>query len=113
MEKPFCETLGDPELLVVHNQVLLRDNYTCQHCGSQKREFLETHHIEPTLISPEKKYDEDKMITHCMWCHAWEGHKHDEAMREKILARYAIKLHLKYVRPTDKETMGSLPFGNS
>ena len=108
MEKTFCETLGDPELTIVKNRVLLRDNYTCQNCGLQRRKLLTVHHIEPILISPEKKYDEDNMITHCYWCHAWQGHKHDEAMRTLILRQYAIILHLEYIRPSDKEATPGL-----
>ena len=102
MEKPFCETLGDPELALWANRVKLRDNYTCRHCGSTDRKILDAHHIKPVSQFPEIKYNEENGITYCMWCHAWQGHKHNKVMREKILARYAVVLHLRYVRTTDE-----------
>lgn len=113
MEKAFCETLGDPELTLWANRVKLRDFYTCRHCGQTKRKFLDSHHIKPIYQFPELKYDDDNGRTLCMWCHAWQGHKDKKAIREKILTRYAVILHLEYVRPTDKKTTQSLFVGDS
>ena len=108
MAQPFCETIGDPELVLWRNRVLQRDNYTCQNCGLQIRKLLTPHHIKPASQFPELKYDDDNGITYCYLHHALVGHKHNKVIQDMILRRYAIILHLMYVRPTDKETVGCL-----
>lgn len=100
--QPFYEMISDdPELVQWSITVKVRDFYTCRHCGQTDRKLLDAHHIKPISQYPELKYSGDNGITYCMWCHAWQGHKKSKPMREKILTRYAIALHLKYVRPTD------------
>lgn len=47
--------------------VLERDNYTCQLCGNKER--LETHHIVPILIVPERIFDLSNGQTLCYECH--------------------------------------------
>lgn len=50
--------------------VYLRDNYTCQHCGSKKE--LQAHHIIPWKNTKNRKwlrYDIDNGITLCRSCH--------------------------------------------
>jgi 5-methylcytosine-specific restriction endonuclease McrA len=49
-------------------QILIRDNYICQECGSRDNP-LEVHHIIPLRINEEKFMDEDNGITLCTTCH--------------------------------------------
>ena len=56
-----------PEHIAWRDEVLLRDNYTCQLCGSPERP--EAHHIYPFRYYPERQFDVDNGITLCYWCH--------------------------------------------
>lgn len=56
--------------------VLQRDNYTCQKCGvgrveSYKKlnEDLHIHHVKPISRRPELAFEEDNVITLCRRCH--------------------------------------------
>lgn len=51
--------------------VLLRDNYTCQKCGSKKR-CLHVHHIESFSEHPDLRLDSSNGITLCFNCHMEE-----------------------------------------
>lgn len=50
-----------------HKQVLKRDNYICQECGSNKH--LEAHHIKPLKYFPELAVDLNNGQTLCNNCH--------------------------------------------
>lgn len=47
---------------------LIRDNYTCQCCGSNN--LLEVHHIENFSTNIDKRYDIENSITLCKKCHS-------------------------------------------
>ena len=49
-------------------QVLERDNYTCQKCGTKKRP-LHTHHIKPLYENLDLIADVDNGLTVCARCH--------------------------------------------
>jgi 5-methylcytosine-specific restriction endonuclease McrA len=51
----------------LRQMVLLRDNYTCQKCGSEVS--LHCHHIWPLNESPITSADMDECITLCKSCH--------------------------------------------
>lgn len=117
MEKtPFYELAplsDDPELRTWSINVKIRDGYVCRHCGELDRELLDSHHIKPISQFLELKYDIDNGITHCLWCHAFQGHKDNKAIRDMILARLAIILYLRYVKPTDQKAAPGLFSGNN
>jgi 5-methylcytosine-specific restriction endonuclease McrA len=48
-------------------EVLKRDSYTCQHCGS--KEYLHVHHIQAWAEYPELRYEVTNGITVCEECH--------------------------------------------
>ena len=48
-------------------EVLERDNFTCQLCGSQERP--EAHHIYKYSEYPDRRFDVDNGIVLCHWCH--------------------------------------------
>lgn len=50
--------------------VYQRDNYTCQHCGSQRGGTLCAHHIQSWADYPELRFDVSNGITLCNDCHA-------------------------------------------
>jgi len=55
---------------------LERDNYTCQHCGTQ--DDLQVHHIDGNgMTSPResRNNDLDNLITLCRRCHTKEHHR--------------------------------------
>ena len=50
--------------------VLMRDNYLCQHCGSS--EHLQAHHIKGWKEFPDLRYTVENGVTLCVRCHAEE-----------------------------------------
>lgn len=52
--------------------VLSRDNYICQRCGS--KDNLVAHHIKPFAVNKELRFDINNGITLCQNCHK-EVHK--------------------------------------
>ena len=109
--QPFHEIIpisDDPELRRWSIGVKISHGYVCRHCGELDRKLLDSHHIKPISKFPELKYDIDNGICYCLWCHAFQGHKDNKAIRDMILARLAIILYLRYAKPTDKKTAPSL-----
>lgn len=72
-------------------QVKIKGGWVCK-CGELDKELLESHHIEPVKVSPEKQYDLDNGQCLCLWCHA-EAHITDRAVYNMILARLAVILY--------------------
>ena len=50
-------------------QVLSRDNYTCQICGDNKGGNLNAHHLNGWNTFPEQRFDLDNGVTLCTDCH--------------------------------------------
>jgi len=61
--------------------VLLRDNLTCQVCGSKKK--LQAHHINSGSYFPELRYDVDNGITLCRNCHSHFHNDYKKSYRAK------------------------------
>jgi hypothetical protein len=55
------------EIYAWRSKVFKRDNYKCQHCGSQKQ--LEAHHIIEWAKCVETRFDLDNGLTLCILCH--------------------------------------------
>jgi HNH endonuclease len=75
---------------VIKFDVLKRDNYECQLCGSKKE--LKLHHIIPKQIAPNKIEDLNNLITLCKTCHLYKAHmgcynKYDEVLAEELIAK--------------------------
>ena len=67
-------------------QVNERDNYTCQICGCNIKEIIETHHIKRFRDYPELRFDVNNGITICKFCHQLE-HTKKQYKRENIEKR--------------------------
>lgn len=71
----YGELLFRPEWKQKRAQILFRDNYTCQFCGSTNRESLQVHHRQYHFINRLEKfkdpwdYPEECLITICKRCH--------------------------------------------
>lgn len=75
----YGELLFRPEWKLKREQILLRDNYTCQFCGSTQKNELQVHHRQYHYISRlgifKKPWDypDECLITICKCCHD-KGH---------------------------------------
>lgn len=58
-------------MITWRNEVFVRDDFTCQHCG-QKGGKLQAHHIKPFSTHPDLREDLDNGITLCVDCHKAE-----------------------------------------
>lgn len=60
----------DPVYKKFRNEVLKRDNFTCQMCNnSNKKTWKAVHHIIKWSSSASLRYDPDNGITLCHQCH--------------------------------------------
>lgn len=56
-----------PDWHTIRNQILQRDNYTCQHCGSHQN--LEVDHIIPAWKLGWDNHNPNNLQTLCKHCH--------------------------------------------
>ena len=70
MNLSYKEQLADREWLKKKNEILERDNYTCQKCGATSH--LNVHHLVYDSGRKAWEYPNDKLITLCERCHAIE-----------------------------------------
>lgn len=90
-------------------QVKIMGSWVCEipGCGEFDPKLLESHHIKPKAEFPELAKEIGNGTCLCIYHHAVK-HWSNEVIRNKILARLAIILYLRYAKPTDKKTIGSL-----
>lgn len=63
----YKEQLADSRWLRKKNEILERDNYTCQKCGAKSH--LNVHHLNYEKEKLAWEYPNDKLITLCQDCH--------------------------------------------
>jgi len=66
-----------PEYQEWRNAVFLRDNFTCQKCGSDKGGYLRAHHVLHFSKHPTLRYDVANGVTLFHRCHELEHFKPD------------------------------------
>jgi len=108
MGKPFYEFAPYNELDDLADwsrQVKIQAGWVCEFpgCGELDRKLLESHHDKPVSMFPELAKEIKNGTCHCIYHHAVK-HWDNEEVRYKILARLAIILYLRYVRPSHNET---------
>lgn len=67
----YQELLKDSRWIKKRNEILNRDNNTCQFCGAQDR-YLHVHHKRYIQGNKPWEYDNDDLITLCDRCHEEE-----------------------------------------
>lgn len=82
--------------------VKIKGGWVCNRCGELDRKLLESHHIKPKDLFPALIYDLENGECLCLWCHA-TAHWSNEVLRDKILARYAVIMHLRLYPKKDEE----------
>ena len=85
------------ELADWSRQVKIKAGWACEvpNCGELDKKLLESHHIKPKEMFPELAEDLDNGECLCIYHHAVK-HWHNEAVRNKILARLAIIYQSRY-----------------
>lgn len=71
MKKTYIEKLKDPRWQKTRLEIMQRDNFTCQCCGSKVDE-LQIHHIIYHKCVEPWEYDNNELITYCESCHEYE-----------------------------------------
>lgn len=99
---PYSEV---DELADWSRQVKIKAGCVCEFpgCGELDRKLLESHHEKPKDLFPELAKDIKNGKCLCIYHHAVE-HWDNEVVRNKILARLAIVLYLRYVKAPNDET---------
>lgn len=69
----YKEQLTDSRWLRKKNEILERDNYTCQRCGATSN--LQVHHKEYLSGKLAWEYPNEDLITLCERCHSVEHHR--------------------------------------
>ena len=67
----YSELLQDPRWQKKRVDILQRDNFTCQHCGSTEKS-LQVHHLRYQKWKKPWEYDNDELLTLCCDCHEKE-----------------------------------------
>lgn len=67
MKQTYKEQLTDGRWLRKKNEILERDNYTCQRCGATSN--LQVHHREYLANKKAWEYPNEDLITLCVNCH--------------------------------------------
>lgn len=67
MKQTYKEQLADGRWLRKKNEILERDNYTCQRCGATSN--LQVHHKEYLANKKAWEYSNEDLITLCVNCH--------------------------------------------
>ena len=75
-KKEYIELLKDPRWQKKRLEIMQRDNFTCQHCGSTEK-TLNVHHLLYSKGSKPWEYDNDNLITLCQDCHEKETEAKD------------------------------------
>jgi 5-methylcytosine-specific restriction endonuclease McrA len=60
---------NDPHYKKFRTDVLKRDKFTCQMCGSKKKYDLQVHHLSKWADSPTLRYERSNGICLCKQCH--------------------------------------------
>jgi HNH endonuclease len=82
--KPQSQGRRSPEDLAWKMAVLKRDDFHCQHCGTDRK--LEAHHIKEAKDFPELRHELSNGLTLCHQCHYYGVHK---GMPNFIHGRYS------------------------
>ncbi len=64
----YAEKLKNPRWQKKRLEILERDEFSCQSCGSEE-ETLHVHHISYRKKTEPWEYDNDELITLCEHCH--------------------------------------------
>lgn len=71
-KQTYAESLRDPRWQRKRLEILQRDNFTCQSCGTTEKELHVHHGYYETGLSP-WEYDNDTLTTLCKNCHIHMG----------------------------------------
>lgn len=69
-QNDYQELLKDPKWISKRNQILSRDNNTCQFCGCQDR-YMQVHHKRYIKGNKPWEYEDKDLITLCNRCHEY------------------------------------------
>ena len=70
-KETYAELLRKPEWQKKRLEIMQRDDFTCQYCGSKERE-LQVHHRVYHKGAKPWEYDDSELITLCNRCHEIE-----------------------------------------
>lgn len=93
--------LKDPRWQKKRLEIMKRDNFTCQHCGSVTT-TLHVHHLYYKKGLMPWEYDNDALITLCQECHKQTHKRRNKRKNESDLVLYRSLLHDKRLTSNDK-----------
>lgn len=77
----YKEKLQDPRWQKKRLEILSRDSFTCQHCGSEKK-TLHVHHVNYEKGKEPWDYPNHNFVTLCQDCHYEEPTLYNNLLRE-------------------------------
>jgi 5-methylcytosine-specific restriction protein A len=77
-------------------QILIRDNFTCSHCGASRYQGarIDVDHIQPIRLRPDLAYDPDNLRLLCRRCHNKRTHGRRTSSRAQQLRLRMLRADL-------------------
>lgn len=101
-KESYAEMLRNPLWQKKRLEIMQRDDFTCQHCGSKERELQVHHRIYHKGAKP-WEYEDNELITLCDRCHEAETDAkatHYETFKEICDLARGIGLSEQFIRET-------------
>lgn len=89
-QETYAEMLKDPRWQKKRLEIMQRDNFTCQHCGSTDKS-LQVHHLIYHKDYKPWEYQSNELITLCSKCHEVESEYNSSVYKDFVELKESFK----------------------